>query len=333
MRKLVCSLLGLTLAATVAWAGTAAYEPDANAARADVPRLYRWDLTPLFAGDDAWSASMKQLSGELSGLAEYVGQLGDPSKLEKCLALYFDLHNRANYCSLYASLKLAVAVDDDQAHAMEVQSLALMDELMQGASFIRRELLAIDDATMAKAYEAQPALVEYRSYIDNLRRRRSRVLGAESERILGLMGDNLWAEIDLNEIPSGHENTFRALLTDIRWPVVHDADGNEVQMTLASYPRFRASPNREVRKEAVTAFFATLRQYQHAFAATLNGQYQFDVSLARARGYATALDAYLDKDALTPAVYDNLIDTVNANLEPLHRYMNERSASTRPARG
>jgi oligoendopeptidase F len=71
----------------------------------------------------------------------------------------------------------------------------------------------------------------------------------------------------------------------------------------------------------VAAMFGTLRQYQHVLAATLSGQFQLDVDFARARGYDTALEAYLDKDDMKPAVYDNLVSTINANLGLLHRYV------------
>jgi len=155
-------------------------------------------------------------------------------------------------------------------------------------------------------------------------RRQSRIFSPETERVLSLAGDNLWAEIDLNEIPSSSELAFRALLTDINWPVVHNAEGEEVQLTLANYSRFRASKDRKVREEAVTAFLATLRSYQRALASTLAGQFAFDVFCARARGYDTALEAYLDKDDLDVAVFDNLIETVNAHLEPMHRYVELR---------
>jgi len=89
-------------------------------------------------------------------------------------------------------------------------------------------------------------------------------------------------------------------------------------------PQRRASDNRDVRRGAVAALFGTLRQYQHALAATLAGQFQLDVDYARARGYDTALDAYMDKDGIDTKVYDNLVSTINANLPLLHRYVELR---------
>jgi oligoendopeptidase F len=195
---------------------------------------------------------------------------------------------------------------------------------MKAAAFIRREVLTLSEESLDAAYAAVPGLVTYRPYLDNLRRRAGRLLDPEAERVLALLGDNLWAEIDLNEIPSPVEDVFSALLSDIPWPKITDEDGNQVQLTLSNYGRYRASANRGVRKAAVAALMGSLRQYQHALAATLAGQFQLDVDYARARGYETALEAYLDKDDIAPAVYDNLISTVNANLPLLHRYVELR---------
>ncbi|RKZ15642.1 oligoendopeptidase F [bacterium] len=311
----------MALMLCVALPALAEYTPDPNAARDDVPGEFKWDLGQLFSDEAAWQASMDELGGQVQMISAYEGKLAVGADLQECLTTYFDLHNRINHCTLYANLLVATHLDDDHAHDMETRALGLMDELGRAASFIRGEMLEIEPEAMQAAYREMPGLEVFRPYIENLQRRADRVLGAEAERVLGLLGDNQWAEIDLNEIPSGHETSFGALLTDIQWPMVHDEDGNEVQMTLASYGRFRGSPDREVRREAVAKFFATLRQYQHAFASTLGGQFEFTVALAQSRGYDSALEAYLDKDGLTPAVYRNLIETVNANLEPLHRYM------------
>jgi len=328
LAKRLVALLLLTAIPGIAAAGTAAdlpaITPDANAKRSAIPEIYTWDLDPLFASDDAWDAARMKLLAEIPSLAQYDGNLADPVALAACLDLYFRLHLEANFVTLYASLRQSTALSDETANAMVQRSLAAMDELMSAAAFIRREILTLPGESLATAYASEPGLAEYRPYIENLRRRAGRLLSPDAERVLALLGDNLWAEIDLNEIPSPLEDAFSALLTDIPWPEITDEQGQSVQLTLSNYPRFRASANREVRSAAVAAMFGTLRQYQHVLAATLAGQFQLDVDFARARGYDTAVEAYLDKDGLTTAVYDNLVSTINANLPLLHRYVELR---------
>ncbi|MCP4572519.1 MAG: oligoendopeptidase F [bacterium] len=300
------------------------YTPDANHTRDQVPDAYKWSLKQLFADDAAWEAELTAISAALPQLAAFQGTLHEPASLASCLDLYFALHDRASRVTQYANLAQDSNLTDTRLQARQQRSLDLMDEVMAASGFIRGELLVLDDGAMREAYLSHDELAQYDTYIENLRRRRSRVLDPQAETVLQMAGDNLWAEIDLNELPSSLESTFGALLSDIRWPVIHDADGNEVQLTLSNLGRFRANSDRRVRAETMAAFFATLRQYQHAFAAVLGGQFELDVFYAQARGYETALEAYLDKDNLDTAVHDNLIEAVNANLMPLHRYVELR---------
>ncbi len=302
-----------------------AYTPDSNADRADVPDAYKWDLGKLFADDAAWEKAATELPAEIEGLKDYQGKLADGPTLLACLDRYIELHSKVNKVTLYTGLQDTTDGGNPDVQARHQQALSVLDQFMSTASFLRNEILALSDKEMGKAFKKAPALLErHGSYIEGLRRRKHTMRSEDAERILSLAGDNLWAEIDLNEIPAPVESAFHALLDDIPFPMVHDAEGNEVQLNLSNYGKFRRSPDRAVREEAVNAMMATLKQYEHVFAATLGGQAEFSVFLARARGYDTALEAYLDKDNIDPAVYHNLISTVNANLEPLHRYITLR---------
>jgi len=289
--------------------------------RSQIPDTYKWKLEPIFADDAAFEASLSAMTKDRAMLASYQGKLSKPSELLACLELYFQTRLQTNKLTLYGNLRFDSHQKDTQTQALHEKSLDAMNALMAAASFIRQEILALDDAAVAKAYAAEPGLSKYKPYVDEVRRRRAHVLGAEAEKVLTLAEDNLWAEIDLNELPSDHEKTFKGLLADIPLPKIHDETNQEVQLTLSSFVKYRGSSDRRVRKEAVDALFGTLHQYRHALAGTLSGQIRRNVFLARARGYNTALEAYLHKDDIDPAVYKNLVSTIHANLAPLHRYM------------
>jgi oligoendopeptidase F len=122
-----------------------------------------------------------------------------------------------------------------------------MADFQADASFIRSEVLKLDDAALKAAFAKEPKLADYKPYLDEFRRRRSRVLSDDAERVLSLAGDNLWSEIDLNEIPSDHEKTFHSALADIQLPKITDESGKEIQLTLSNYSKYRSSPDRKVR--------------------------------------------------------------------------------------
>ena len=320
------ALLSMSALASIAVADDAAttVTPDSNMARDAIPDAYKWKLDPLFADDAAFEAALTKATDGRAHIASYKGKLLDPAVLRECLDAYFANRLLTNKLTMYASLRFDSYQSSPELQALYDKSLRAMADFMSATGFIRQEILGYTDEAIASAYAAQPQLAVCRPYIDEIRRMRSHALGAEAEDVLSLAGDIFWAEIDLNELPSDFEKAFNALLTDIPLPKITDEEGKEVQLTWSNYPFYRSSKDRRVRKETVERFFATLKQYQHALAATFGGQVGFNIFLARAHGYDTALDAFLDRDNTDPAVYRSLIAAVRANLEPLHRYVRLR---------
>jgi oligoendopeptidase F len=322
MKRLLLALPAIAMLTPSAHAASpASFVPDANLSRDQVPVRFKWSLGALFADDAAFAAALDKAEPARKAIASFKGRLADPKALRECLDLYFQARLDVNKLTLYARLRF----DGDQRstglQAMNEKALRSMKDFMADTAFIRQEVLRLDAPAMQAAYAKEPRLAPAKVYLEDMRRRRAHVLNPEAERVLALASDNLWAEIDLNEIPSEHEKVFNSALADIPLPKISDEAGKEVQLTLANYPKYRGSTQRRVRREAVERLFATLKQHQHLFAGTLSGQVNLDVLYARARGYDTALAAYLDKDDIAPAVYKSLIDAIRANLAPLHRYV------------
>ncbi|OGR57011.1 MAG: hypothetical protein A2X36_14845 [Elusimicrobia bacterium GWA2_69_24] len=320
--------MGLFLAATAASSAFAAanetvYKPDSNAPRASVPEKYKWDVSGFFKDSAAWSAAFVEAEKDILVLNAFKGSLGEAKYLKPCLEDYFKARQQVDRLSAYANMK---ASEDDSLlpyQEMSQRALGLGNRFRSDASFIRQELLRLDEDAAAKLL-ADESLAPYRAYITDLRRRRSRLLGTEAERVLSLAGEHLWAETDLNEIPSDIEQVFKAVKKDIQLPKVKDEDGKEVQLTFSNYEKYRASKKREVRKGAVEAFLGALSKYEAILAATLGGEVKRDVFMARARGYDRSIEAYLDRQDVPPSVAENLVASVHQNLGPLHRYVELR---------
>jgi len=297
------------------------FSPSSDMERSNIPDTYKWDLKHLFFTDMVWEKGFGILKDKQAKFVEYEGKLSDPNTLFECLTLYFNLHSFANRLTLYANLKHDVDLVSAENQVRLNKGLQAMDGLMNSVRFIRSELMGMKDETINKAYEANPKLEVFKPYIENFRRRRGILLSDEGERILALAGDNLFAEIDLNEIPASPEKAFSGFMSDIVFPEITDEKGKKVKLSLSNYGRYRGSSKRSVRIETVQSFFGTLKQYKHVLAATLAGQVEFNSFCAKARGYGSAMEAYLDKDNISTKVVDNLVETINANLKPLHKYM------------
>src|SRR5512146_1548836 len=156
---------------TAGAAGLPEYRPDPNAPRSAVPDGYKWNLSPMFASDEAWEQARVKTLAEIPELAKFKGKLSNPAALKQCLDLYFRLHKQANYLTLYSNLRQNTALADDGARAMVQKGLAVMDELMRTADFIRGEVPKLPEATLKAASAKEPGLAVDRHYIDNLRRR------------------------------------------------------------------------------------------------------------------------------------------------------------------
>ncbi len=297
------------------------FTPDGNMERKQVPERYRWNLTPLFADDAAFDRGLTDQAAARARLKAFAGRLADPTALADCLDLYFETRLLTNKLSLYGNLRRVTDESAPDGQRLRDRGLAALNDLTGDVGFIRIEVVGFSDAAMTAAYAKEPRLAAYRPYLDEFRRRKSRVLGAEAERVLALAGDNLWAEIDLNEIPSDFEKAYDGIRGGLPLPMIKDEENRPVQLNLSNYGKYRASVDRRVRREAVAGLFGALRGEQEALAGTLAGQMRLDVFMARARGYDTALDAYMDKENVSTVVYRNLLGALHDNVRPLHDYL------------
>ena len=165
-RILVTALLSLSLVCLGSAGAAPAQEtlpthaPDPTITRDQVPDVYKWDLSPLFASDAAWEQARTQLLAEIPSLEAYRGTLADPRQLKGCLATYFRLHRDADFVALYANLRNATSLSDPKTTTMFQRGLQAMDELTRTAAFIRSEVLSFTPQALEAPFAQEAGLGE-----------------------------------------------------------------------------------------------------------------------------------------------------------------------------
>ena len=314
MQKKPSPFLALVVGAMLfSCAGGEAAEASKLPARSEIPTESRWNLSDIYPSDEAWETDFVQLKTLGDKIAAYQGKLDQSgSTLLECLELRDQIGITGGKLFAYARMHR----DEDSANSKYQGMTSRMETLFAkvGAStaFIEPDILAMPAEKLTALRQAEPKLAPYGFYFENLLRQKLHVLSPAEESLLSR----------ISEVAEAPQTIFTMLArADIKFPEVKDDQGRMVQLSEGRYRSFVMSPNRSVRQEAFQKLFATYAQYRNTMAATLGGSVKKNMFYAQARKYDSAITAALEPDNVPVAVYNNLIDTVNENLGPLHRYI------------
>ena len=276
-----------------------------------------WDLSTIFETDQKWEEELAFLTEETKQAASLEGHLLDSAEsLLNITERYLDLSRRLEKLYVYAHMKNDQDTRVAKYQEYYAKAMTLYSQLDQVFSFYEPEFMAITEDQYKKFLSEEPKLQPYKHFFDKLLQNKDHVLSQREEELLAGAG----------EIFGAASETFAILdNADIVFPFVKDEDGNEVQLSHGVYMRLVESKNREVRREAYEALYATYEQYQHTYAKTLQTNVKVQNYRAKVRNYKSAREAALAANFVPESVYDNLVSAVRKHLPLLHRYLALRS--------
>lgn len=281
--------------------------------RADVPQNEKWDLTHLYASDEAWATQKDKVVKLFDRVNQFKGRLGQSSTdLLACLAISSDLNKEFSRLYSYASMRSDEDTRNSGALGMKQQMAQLSADFGAKTAFIEPEILEIDAATIQKFLKEESGLSEYKFYLEDIQRRKAHMLSEKEEKIIAQSGLMANAPYSIYSVFANAE---------LPYPTVKLTDGQEVLVNNAGYARYRAVPNRADREIVFKAFFTTLNQFRQTLGTQLDAAVKRDLFYTQARGYNTCLERALDANNIPVSVYHSLIDNVNANLNTFHRYL------------
>ena len=276
-----------------------------------------WDLSTIFETDQKWEEELALLTEDTKQAASLEGHLLDSAEsLLDITERYLELSRRLEKLYVYAHMKNDQDTRVAKYQEYYAKAMALYSQLDQVFSFYEPEFMAITEEQYQNFLAEEPKLQPYKHFFDKLLQNKDHVLSQREEELLAGAG----------EIFGAASETFAILdNADIVFPFVKDEDGNEVQLSHGVYMRLVESKNREVRRGAYEALYATYEQYQHTYAKTLQTNVKVQNYRAKVRNYKSAREAALAANFVPESVYDNLVSAVRKHLPLLHRYLALRS--------
>lgn len=295
---------------------SASAEEGALTQRSDIEEKYKWRVEDIYADLTAWEADFTYINANLNKLTEYKGKLGESAET---LLDYFKtsegLEKKIDNMFVYAYLKL-----DEDNRASAYQELggriaALSSEFSQAVSYFNPEILALGQDKINSLLDSNKELAVYRFRFKDMFRQNAHILPAEQEELLAL----------IQPVASTAREVFNMITdADMTYGSVYDEDSNLVELSRQRYSAMLESSDRRVRRDASDTYNAAYKKRINSLAATLGGSVKKDFFYSKARKYNSCLEASLDNYNIPTSVFDNLIDAVNANLAPLHKWASLR---------
>ena len=279
--------------------------------RCEIEEEYTWDLTKIFKNNDEYIKSLNDVRGEIGKITSFKGKILESSEtLLSFLELSDELERKLYKLYYYAHLKLDEDTTNTTSQELEGMITNLLQEYSLLTSFVLPELMQGDYNQVLSFIEQNEELRKYQFNLEDIYRYKSHSLNNEEEKTLSMLSKSL----------DNASSTFEALTdADILFdPII--VDGKKTLLTESNYNIYIRSQDRSVRRQAFKRLLTTYGLYKNTLASTFQGQVDCLVSLAKLKKFSSSLEASLFHDNLDTDIYNNLIETINKNMNTIYKY-------------
>ncbi len=284
--------------------------------RKDIPKEYTWDIESMYKSVEEWKEDLLDVLSKAEDIEKYKGKVGESAKtLLNVLKDMGEVYRKVLNVYVYANMKLDEDTRISSSQALYDKALAAYVKVQEKTSFITPEILKIHEKTMEKFYSEEEGLKLYEHYLNNIFRKKEHVLSEDMENLLAQVG----------EISSAPENIYTMLNdADLKFPIIKDENGNDVEITQANFIPLMENKNRAVRKAAFDGLYTTYESFKNTFTQILSANIKANILNSRVRKYNSALEASLNENNIPVSVYESLIKAIHNNMDSMYKYMEIR---------
>lgn len=280
--------------------------------RSEIEEQYKWDLTTIYTSEEAFYNDYQIATKLIEKYPLHESKMmKSGSNLLNAINDDITISRLINKLYMYAHLHSDSDTGNTKYQELKGKVSNLDNEYSKISSFIIPTLLKEDYQTIEKFYQEEPKLLEHKFNLENIFRYKNHVLSDKEEKIIS----------SFSQVLGNSEEIFDVFTnSDMEFGFIKDENGEDVELTNSSYSKLIKSPDRRVRKDTFDRLYQVYSKYKNTMAKIISGDVKANVAISELKGYPSALEASLFSDNIDKKVYDNLINTINNNLDPLYSY-------------
>ena len=270
----------------------------------DYTKTY-WNLNSLFKSDNDWKSELDKFNKDKKELKNYVGKVTKSSThLNFALDIKEKLDIRIN--KLYGYVKLNQDTNKNSYKYLDMNENLnrVYQDYSKTCSDLELEILKLSDKEYEKIISNKKINKKYGMYLSDIRRSKKHYLDDKSEDLLNNISS-------ITSLPGDVYELFRNM-------------DKRTNLNPSQYATAMQSYDRDTRKSAYQEEYIAYNDNINTLSGLLIGQVKKNVFYSTERGYKSSLDMYLKSDNIDVKVYDKLIETINNDLDSLHKYINLR---------
>ena len=281
--------------------------------RSEVDNKYKWDLSPIYSSVEEFNKDLKKISSMIENFKKYQKDM-----MSNGTTLYETLLEDSNINILIEKLYMYAHLNkDSDTTNTEYQTLYgkvnnLITKYSEISAFIIPEITKVGEKKIQLFFEEEPRLKEYQFLIDDILRNKQYILSEKEEKIISSLSQTL-------SFPESIYDMFTN--ADMKLGSIKDENNNLIELNDSNFSLYLKSNNRRVRRDAFNTIFNAYKDYKNSISLMLANDVKSNTSISKIRGYASALEASLFSDNIDINIYNNLINTVDANLHINHKYL------------
>jgi len=280
--------------------------------REEIQEQYTWNLSKVFKNIDEFNRNYDAVKKEIHEYIKHENiMLENATNFYTAINDYYQINRKLEKLYVYTSMLFDENTSNNNNQSLKLKMSNLYDEWGEFSYFITTNILKKDYKEIEEYYKEEPRLLDYEIILKQEFRYKEHTLTDIEEKLLSNMG----------KLFNNNHMTYSLLKdSDITFDSIKDESGKEVELTCSNYSIYIESTDRRVRQDAFKSLYKTYKQFINTFASTLNGSVNEIITHAKIKKYNSAIEATLYKDELSLDIYNNLIKTVNDNMDILFKY-------------